>query len=75
LSRELRQDARSIVADGIGSIGNYHIDKALYYDDRGRIVSDNFSLLYYYHNRLSTYGLKQQLKWPTPLVGDERKEA
>jgi glycerol-3-phosphate O-acyltransferase len=74
VSSELRESAAAIVRNGIGSIGNYHIDKPLYYDQRGRIVSDNFSMLFYYHNRLSTYGLKSSLKWPANLIGDERKE-
>ncbi|NJB85234.1 glycerol-3-phosphate O-acyltransferase [Lewinella marina] len=75
LSQELREPGRNIIRHGIESIGNYHIDKPLHYDRVGRIVSDNFSLLHYYHNRLSTYRLKSKIRrWPQEMIGDERKE-
>ena len=74
LAPELRHEPEQIIAEGIGSIGNYHIDKPLKYDGRGRIVSDNFSMLCYYHNRLSTYRLKHAVRWPPNMIGDERKE-
>ncbi|THH41582.1 1-acyl-sn-glycerol-3-phosphate acyltransferase [Neolewinella litorea] len=75
LSQELRGTGRDIIRHGIDSIGNYHIDKPLRYDSAGRIVSDNFSMLYYYHNRLSTYRLKTKVRrWPQEMMGDERKE-
>lgn len=59
---------------GVNSIGNYHIEKPLRIDERDHIVSDNFSMLYYYHNRLSTFRLNNAIDWPTDLIGDERKE-
>ena len=71
---ELREDPESILDHAIDSIGNYHIDKPLKYDERGRLVSDNFSMLYYYHNRLSTYRLKGRVNYPKEMIGDERKE-
>lgn len=74
LAEDLLAEPEEIVAKGIGSIGNYHIDAPLRYDDKHRIVSDNFSMLYYYHNRLSTYRLKNKVRWPKDMIGDERKE-
>lgn len=74
LANELREPPEKVLAHGIDSIGNYHIDKPLRYDEQGRIVSDNFSMLYYYHNRLSTYRLKGRIRWPQEMIGDERKE-
>ncbi len=74
VAAELRGPADEIVIQGIDSIGNYHIDKPLKYDTDGRIVSDNFSMLHYYHNRLSTYHLKGKVRWPLEMIGDERKE-
>ncbi len=74
VAAELRCPADEIMAHGIVSIGNYHIDKPLKYDSAGRIVSDNFSMLFYYHNRLSTYHLKGKVRWPLEMIGDERKE-
>ena len=74
VSNELRNPADKIIAIGLDSIGNYHIDKPLRYDSRGHVVSDSFSMLHYYHNRLSTYRLKNKVRWPQNLMGDERKE-
>ena len=74
VSSDLRNSGERIIDLGIDSIGNYHIDKPLRYDSRGHIVSDNFSMLHYYHNRLSTYKLKTKVRWPQNLMGDERKE-
>ena len=68
----LRGSVEEIIESAIGAIGNYHIDKPLRYDARGQIVSDNFSLLYYYHNRLATYRLKRKVKFPKGMMGDER---
>ncbi len=74
LAPELYESPESIIRHGLDSIGNFHIDKPLRYDKQDRIVSDRFSMLYYYHNRLSTYGLKRKINFPKDLVGDERKE-
>ncbi|WP_116124529.1 1-acyl-sn-glycerol-3-phosphate acyltransferase [Lewinella sp. IMCC34183] len=74
VSNELRVPGAEIIRQGIASIGNYHIDKPLRYDGDGRIVSDNFSMLHYYHNRLSTYRLKHKVTYPPLMLGDERKE-
>ena len=54
---ELYGSPEGIIRHALDSIGSFHIDKPLRYAGDGRIVSDNFTMLYYYHNRLSTYGL------------------
>ncbi|WP_116105439.1 1-acyl-sn-glycerol-3-phosphate acyltransferase [Lewinella sp. IMCC34191] len=74
VSDEIRNTAAKIIDLGLESIGNYHIHKPLRCDSRGHVVSDNFSMLHYYHNRLSTYKLKNKVKFPQNLIGDERKE-
>lgn len=74
LSPRLYDSPEAIVRSGIEALGNFHIDKPLRFDKKGRIVSDSFSMLYYYHNRLSTYHLKRFVKWPVKLVRDERVE-
>lgn len=65
VSDSLRHDVNYILENGIKSIGNYHIHKALKVNQRGEIISENFSLLYFYHNRLATYQFKKQLQFPT----------
>ena len=72
LSPALYDSPAAIIRQGIASLGNFHVDKALRVDKEDRIVSDNFALLYYYHNRLDTYGLKRTVNWPVKLVRDER---
>ena len=74
LSPDLYGSPADIIEKGVASLGNFHIDKALRIDKEGRIVSDNFALLHYYHNRLDTYGLKRGVRWPVKLVRDERVE-
>lgn len=74
LAPELHESPEAIVQHGIASLGNFHIDKPLRFDKEGRIVSDNFAMLHYYHNRLSTFHLKRHVNWPVKLVRDERVE-
>ena len=64
LSPEVRKGVESLIEEGIQSMGNYHIDDPLFFDRKGRIVSKSFKMLYYYHNRLSTYGLARFINWP-----------
>lgn len=59
LSQPIRGDLEELLDHGISTLGNYHLNKPLKMDKKGRIVSDSFVLLYYYQNRLSTYGIEQ----------------
>ena len=65
VSDSLHKDVNYILENGIKSIGNYHIDKALKVNQRGEIISESFSLLYFYHNRLASYQFKKRLTFPT----------
>lgn len=73
-SVELRGEPEQILEDGLNSLGTFHIKQPLRHDKAKNIVSDNFSLLYYYHNRLLTYGLKRRLQFPSELLEDNRVE-
>ncbi|MEO0628915.1 MAG: 1-acyl-sn-glycerol-3-phosphate acyltransferase, partial [Bacteroidota bacterium] len=64
LSPEVRKGVSSLIQEGIKSMGNYHIDDPLYYDKKKRVVSKSFKMLYYYHNRLSSYRLQRFIDWP-----------
>ena len=75
VSPELYGSPQAIIGHALAAVGNFHIDKPLTKDRKGRIVSESFSLLYYYHNRLSTFGLKRNLDWPQKLLGDERVDS
>ncbi len=66
-SDKVREESvEDILEHGIRSMGNYHIEKALKINTKGQVQSENFSLLYFYHNRLASYGLKKQLKFVAP---------
>ncbi|MEL6274948.1 MAG: 1-acyl-sn-glycerol-3-phosphate acyltransferase [Bacteroidota bacterium] len=64
VSPTVRESVSFILEDGVKSMGNYHIKKPLKINKQGEVVSENFHLLYFYHNRLSTYGFKKFLTFP-----------
>ncbi|MEO0731685.1 MAG: 1-acyl-sn-glycerol-3-phosphate acyltransferase [Bacteroidota bacterium] len=74
LSPELYESPGAIVRHAIKSMGNFHINQPLHYDREGRIISDSFAMLHYYHNRLSTFHLKGRVSWPKELLLAEIRE-
>lgn len=63
LAEQIRWSPEEIVRHGIRNLGVYHVDKPLKFNKKGDIVSDSFHLLFFYHNRLSTFGLEQCIEW------------
>lgn len=63
LSDILYATPEEIIQHGIKHLGAYHVDKPLRYNKAGNIVSDSFNLLFFYHNRLSTYGWEHHIQW------------
>jgi glycerol-3-phosphate O-acyltransferase len=63
LSDILYAEPEEIIRHGIKHLGAYHVDKPLRYNKAGDIVSDSFNLLFFYHNRLSTYGWENHIQW------------
>lgn len=63
LSKEIYYDIPKLIEHGIRSIGNFHAQKALSIQKSGDIVSEDFKLLYYYHNRLDNYDLHKKIDW------------
>jgi glycerol-3-phosphate O-acyltransferase len=39
------------------------VEKPLRFNKSGEIVSDSFHLLFFYHNRLSTFGFENRIAW------------
>lgn len=64
ISDVARGEPAKVLEQGVRGLGNYHIDKPLKINKKGEIVSENFSLLYFYHNRLATYGFKKKIQFP-----------
>lgn len=64
LSKQIHWSIDELLKDGIQHLGNFHVKNPLYYDKQGRIISDSFKVLFYYHNRLDNYELEQYIEWP-----------
>ena len=63
LSSAIRLSPKELVIDGITKLGIYHVRKPLTFNKNGDIESDDFNVLYYYHNRLEDFGLTKRVRW------------
>lgn len=63
LSPDARRPADELIKDGIKRIGVFHKQKPLAFNKSGDIVSKDFRVLYFYHNRLSNYRLARYVDW------------
>lgn len=55
----LQNDLDTIIKHGLENVGMYHAKRPLIKDQNGNIVTQDMSLLYFYHNRLTGYGLEK----------------
>ncbi|MHA7131614.1 1-acyl-sn-glycerol-3-phosphate acyltransferase [Algoriphagus namhaensis] len=51
-----------LIDDGLNNVGMYHAKRPLIKDKSGNLVTEDMSLLYFYHNRLTGYGLEKLFK-------------
>jgi len=51
-----------LIKDGLMHLGTFHLKKPLRYNQDKAIVSEDFTLLYYYHNRLDNYQLDEVIE-------------
>jgi glycerol-3-phosphate O-acyltransferase len=75
LSEELLDLPEEIMQKGIKNLGVFHTEMPLTISKNGTIVSQNFKLLFYYHNRLDSYNLDKLVKWekfPTFQLDSEK---
>ncbi|KAA3635676.1 MAG: glycerol acyltransferase [Bacteroidetes bacterium] len=63
LSGEVEGDLENLIKMGITRMGSFHTLNPLMINKKGKIISQNFKVLYYYHNRLEGYGLDSQITW------------
>ncbi|MFZ4558848.1 MAG: 1-acyl-sn-glycerol-3-phosphate acyltransferase [Saprospiraceae bacterium] len=75
LSASVRGDKEALIRNGIGRMGTFHLKKPLKFDKKGQVVSENFLLLYFYHNRLENYGLASKVSWTQPSMEVAQPEA
>jgi glycerol-3-phosphate O-acyltransferase len=62
LSEAIYWDLPKLIKDGLTHLGTFHVKKPLKYNKKGEIISEDFSLLYYYHNRLANYKLGEEVR-------------
>ncbi|MEN2281906.1 1-acyl-sn-glycerol-3-phosphate acyltransferase [Algoriphagus sp. SE2] len=55
----LQQGMDEIIKHGLDNVGMYHAKRPLIQNEQGNIVTEDMSLLYFYHNRLTGYGLEK----------------
>jgi glycerol-3-phosphate O-acyltransferase len=75
LSKQIHFDIDKLIKDGINHLGVYHPEKPILINKKGELISKDFKLLYFYHNRLDNYDLDKKINWeitkqqePTPLA-------
>jgi glycerol-3-phosphate O-acyltransferase len=70
LAPEMKGNTRQVLVSGVENLGIYHAHKPLSFTKEGDIVSSNFRVLYFYHNRLENYNLDKAVTWKN--VGIEK---
>jgi glycerol-3-phosphate O-acyltransferase len=76
LSDAIRLSPEELVQDGLKNLGVYHVRKPLLFNRNGDLESDDFNVLFFYHNRLENFGLAKRVKWDKfKLVVKELVEA
>jgi glycerol-3-phosphate O-acyltransferase len=68
LSAEARLAAPEVVRHGVSKLGVFHREKPLKFVKDGGIISSNFRVLYFYHNRLRNYGLEKAVHWKSEEI-------
>ena len=71
LRENITEEIEKLVKRGIKELGTYHGDRPLKINKKGEVVSDDFKLLYYYHNRLDSYDLEKAVDWKPILQNTE----
>jgi glycerol-3-phosphate O-acyltransferase len=76
LSEAIRLSPEELVQDGVKNLGVYHVRKPLLFNRKGDLESDDFNVLFFYHNRLENFNLAKRVKWDKfKLVQKELEEA
>jgi glycerol-3-phosphate O-acyltransferase len=55
----LKGKADLVIKNGLDNVGIFHLNRPLLLNKRGNIVTQDLTLLYYYHNRLVGYELEK----------------
>lgn len=68
LSEAILNSPEDLITDGLKHLGLYHPQKVLTQNKEGSYYSQNFRLLYYYHNRLDSYNLEDAVDWDELII-------
>lgn len=63
LSPDIHLPAQELIRDGIKKLGVFHRNQPLKFNKEHQIVSDDFRVLYFYHNRLEQYNIAKKIQW------------
>jgi glycerol-3-phosphate O-acyltransferase len=63
LTNEISWEIEDLIREGIKKLGTYHADQPLKINKKGMIISEDFKVLFFYHNRLDNYGFENAIKW------------
>lgn len=66
LADEVKTDVETLLDSGVKKLGVFHNKMPLKWDkSKTMIYSEDFNVLYFYHNRLDTYSLESKVTWPS----------
>ncbi len=74
LSPAIALPPKELIRDGLSRLGTFHLKKPLRVNKQGQVVSENFLLLYFYHNRMEGYDLEKKIFWENIRPTLVRKE-
>ncbi len=63
LSEQIHWTTEDLIQHGAAEMGIYHLTKPLEVKANRDIISANFPLLFFYHNRLMNYNLEKNVDW------------
>jgi glycerol-3-phosphate O-acyltransferase len=61
VSDPVKWEIKAAIEDGISKLGIYHAKKPLKLSKEGCVITENFKLLFYYHNRMVGYGIEKEI--------------
>ena len=59
---QLEGDIEKVIKHGMENVGMYHAKRSLLRNKEGNITSEDLTILYYYHNRLTGYSLENFIR-------------
>lgn len=61
VSNHAKNGLPALIEDGVNQVGAFHVKRPLKYTAQGKLISQDFKLLFFYYNRLVHYNLEKEL--------------